>query len=196
MAHKVIVAAVTEPITLADAKLHLRVDDINGSHPDDAYITALVQSARIVAEHHTQRSIAAEQTLEMALDDFPSSDCIVLERPPVQSVISVKYTDGNGVEQTFSASSYELSTYGNLSRLQLVYAATWPTTRVQRDAVRIRYVAGYSAATLPRSLRQAMLLLIGHWYANREAVNIGNITTELPLAASTLLGTRKVWSRW
>ncbi|WP_350354072.1 head-tail connector protein [Thermoanaerobacterium sp. RBIITD] len=79
-------------------------------------------------------------------------------------------------------------------------ATGWPLDCALRsDAVKIRFKAGYSE--VPKSIKQAMLLLIGHFYEHREAVNIGGGTVgggeikELPLAVSSLL--RPFWvPRW
>jgi len=94
MNYKVITAVTAEPVSLADAKLHLRLDDIGGSHPHDALVTSLISSAREFAEHYTGRALA-QQTLEVALDSFPNGDTIDLPRPPVASVTSIKYDDSD-----------------------------------------------------------------------------------------------------
>ena len=199
MDYKVITAVATEPVTRAEAKLHLRIDDISGSHPDDALVDALITAAREYAEHHTGLALAA-QTLEAALDEFPDCDYIDLPMPPVASITSLKYTDQDGVEQTLSTTKYALSTYGESRRIQLTYDNDWPDTRDINDAVRIRFVTGYAATgagagfvTLPKAARQGMLLLIGHWYEHRESV--GNITAEIPMAADAVLNTIKIWGR-
>ena len=113
MKFKVITAVATEPITRAEAKLHLGLDDMSGSHPDDAIIDALITAAREYGEQYTKRALA-QQTLEASLDAFPDSDDdrIDLPRAPVASITSVKYTDTSGTEQTISGSAYALSTSG------------------------------------------------------------------------------------
>jgi uncharacterized phiE125 gp8 family phage protein len=198
---KVITDVATEPITRAEAKLHLRIDDISGSHPDDTLVDALITAARQFGEQYTRRAFAP-QTLEMTLDAFPCGN-IVLDMGPVASVTHIKYTDYDGVEQTVATSDYALSTYGLSDTIALAYNETWPTARAQRDAVRIRYVTGYAATgagagntVLPKPARQGMLLMIGHWYEQREAVNIGDIVNELPLAARALLDTIKIHGRF
>lgn len=184
MRYKVITAVATEPVTLAEAKLHLRVDATD----EDTLITTMITVAREFAEHYTGRALAP-QTLEMALDKFPK-DRIDLDMPPVTSVTSVKYTDTAGVEQTVLATDYSLSTYGESRQISLADSKTWPSTQDIADAVRIRYVTGYTTA--PKAVKSAMLLLIGHLYENRQAVSSLNVN-EIPMGAVALMDTVKIW---
>ena len=87
----------TEPVTLADARLHLRVTDT----AEDALIGVWITAAREACEHYTQRSIGS-QTLELRLDEFPDG-AIDLPRSPVTAITSLKYIDTNGTEQNASA---------------------------------------------------------------------------------------------
>lgn len=186
MNFKVITAVATDPVSLAEARLQCKVDADDTSH--DAVLTALITAAREFAEHYTGRALA-EQTLEAALDEFPSDDFIDLPMPPVASVTSVKYTDTDGVEQTMATSDYALSGYGDGRRVSLAYGATWPSTQDVADAVRIRFVTGYTTA--PKAVKAALLLhvelespLNPHTPAEREA---------LERARDALLNTVKVW---
>lgn len=186
MSIKIITPVTTEPVSLADAKSHLYVSAAN----HDTVISALIVAAREFGEHYTGRALAP-QTLEMALDRFPAGD-ITLERAPVTSIVSVKYTDTAGVERTLAANAYALSAYGLSNRLSPGYAMTWPTARDAPDAVRIRYVAGYEA--LPRIVRSGLLLLIGHLFENRQAVSELK-PEEMPLGALACLDTVKLWGK-
>lgn len=197
MNFKVITAVTTEPVTRAEAKLHLRLDDIGGSHPDDALVDALITAARQYAEHYTGLALA-EQTLEAALDEFPDKEYIDLPMPPVVSITSLKYTDESGVEQTLATTKYALSTYGLSRRVQLTYDSEWPDTRVINDAVRIRFLTGYGAAgtaagfaTLPKTARQAILLHIQLTYPGNKLTP--QDVEALEKARDSLLDTIKVW---
>jgi uncharacterized phiE125 gp8 family phage protein len=179
--YKVVTPVATEPVTLAAAKLHLRVD----ATTENTLITSLITAAREQAEHYAGRAFAA-QTLEAALDDFPGCDGeIVLPMGPVASVSSLKYTDTAGVEQTFSASSYALSAYGASNRITLAADATWPSTDSIADAVRIRYVTG--SAACPKAAISAILLIVSQLYEGRTEAG------EIPVAAKALLNTLKVY---
>jgi phage conserved hypothetical protein, phiE125 gp8 family len=184
--HKIITDAAAEPLLLADVKVHLRVDTTD----DDALITALIPVAREFAEHYTGRSLV-ERTLEMALRCFPEYH-IDLDASPVTSVVSIKYTDAAGVEQTVPDTDYTLSPYGDACRVSLGYLKQWPVTQDIDDAVRIQYVAGFT--TLPNAARAAMLLLIGHLYENRQAVGAAKLS-EVPMSAVSLLNTIKAWGK-
>jgi uncharacterized phiE125 gp8 family phage protein len=94
---KLITAPKTEPISLVEAKLHLRVT----TNDDDTLISSLIKAARQSAENFTNRALAS-QVLELILDDFPEKE-IILPKPPVETVTSIKYTDCEGVESTLMA---------------------------------------------------------------------------------------------
>lgn len=183
MAYKVITAVATEPVSLAEARLQCKVDSDDTSY--DALLTALCTAAREYAEHHTGRALAS-QVLELALDAFPTcyEDSIVLPRPPVASITSIKYYDTAGVLQTMSSSLYALSTYGIEHKVSLTYGNTWPSTQAIPDAVQVRFVCGYAAASqgaefaaCPKAAKAAMLLHIelespinSHTPAERETL--------------------------
>lgn len=186
MLYKVITAAAAEPVTLAEAKLHLRVDHTS----DDALISTLIVVAREFAEHYAGRALGT-QTLEMALDAFPASDGdITLAMPPVASITSISYTDTNGVSQTLATANYALSTYGISRRVSVTYGNSWPSTREMADAVRIRYVAG---SPIPSAVKSAILLLVGHLYENRQDATAMKLES-IPTGAAALLDTVRVYS--
>ncbi len=164
MALKLITAATTYPVTLAEAKLHCRVDIAD----DDTLITALITAATEMAEQKTGRAIMT-QTLELTLDAFP--DAFELTRVPVQSVTSVKYYDTTGAQQTLSNTLYALDAADDFgfAHISPVYAGVWPDTRDQINAVAVRYVAGYAdAASVPQSIKNWILLMVSTMYENRE----------------------------
>lgn len=196
MNFKVITAVAAEPVSLAEARLQLKVDADDTSH--DTYITnVLIPGAREFAEHYTGLALAP-RTLEAAMDEFPAcSDAIVLPMPPVTSITSVKYTDEAGDEQTLDTADYALDAYDNRT-VALTYDSTWPATQCIPNAVRVRFVCGYDGQAegdpaLPQAVKAAMLL---------------HIETESPLnpltpaerernekARDALLDTVKNWAR-
>lgn len=173
---------VTEPITLAEAKLHLRVDH----EEENTYITSLIVSARFWAENYTKRSFIS-RSLRLSMDWFP--DVILLPRGVTQSVTSIKYYDTGGVDTTLSSSVYSVDTDNEPARITLAYNQSWPDFRAIANTIRIVWVSGYGAAAtaVPDPIKQSMKLAIGHWYENREIVPIGHIVQELPMAAKALL---------
>jgi uncharacterized phiE125 gp8 family phage protein len=156
--------AATEPLSLAEAKVHLRVD----SSDEDDYITALIKVARLECENKTQRALIT-QTWETTLERF--TDSIQLRFPPLIEVSSVKYLDESEVEQTLATSVYRVDVYAEPACVIRAYGQEWPTVLPGHpNAVRVRYTAGYGAASaVPAALKQWMLLHIAHWYDNRTA---------------------------
>lgn len=175
-----------EPLSLADAKLHLRED---GSE-QDTLISSLIKSARIYCENFLNQSLVT-QTWDLTLDEFPRE--IVIPRGPLQSVTSIAYVDDSGVTQTLATTQYQVDVKQNPGRIVEAYEATWPTLRDQLNTVVIRYVAGYGlAAAVPENIKAAMKLLLGHWYENREETISGPNIAKVPTAADALLWQERV----
>lgn len=158
-------------VSLAEAKGHLRFL----TNDQDALIGALVAAATAHLDGRAGilgRSLVT-QTWDLRLDRFPRGigGAIELPLPPLQSVTSVKYLDGAGAEVTLDSAAYVVEPGHYLGRIRPAYGQTWPTARDETGAVRIRFVAGYgAAAAVPPPIKQAILLLAGHWWINREAV--------------------------
>lgn len=187
MSVKLIAGPASEPITLAEAKLHLRVD----STDDDTLITGLIVAARQGAEQITGRALMA-QTWELALDEF--KDVIRLQKAPLTSITSIKYVDTIGTLQTLGTDAYLLDDHSEPARIMPAYGTSWPSARRQPNAVLIRFVAGYAnAAVVPQELKQWMLLRIGMLYEQRESVAAGVTLTEVPYV-DRLLDAYRIWS--
>lgn len=178
------VAPVAEPLDVTD-DLHpwLRIDADDTLQ--DGVISSLLTSAREYAEEYTQRQLMTA-TWRLTLDSFPGMwvpdgpyqddrdwfqwSMIRLPRPPLQSVVSIQYLDPAGVLQTLSPALYTVDMDREKARLRPAYGQIWPVTRVELNAVRITYVAGYaSAGAVPERIKQAMKLMIGWGFVNREA---------------------------
>lgn len=182
-----LIGDVTEPVTLAEAKLHLRlITDITDAtpHPDDPEVTRAIAGARSMAEEYCERPIAAG-AYELRRSYFPGP----IVWAPVQALTSVKYTDDQGATQDVADTVYELAGTQREPLVRLKYGQAWPTALArQSDAVQIRFTAGYGGdQKLPASMFSALLLTIGHLYENREAIVTGTIATEIPLGALHLL---------
>lgn len=186
-----ITAPPVEPITLADAKAHLRRDDSD----EDDLISALIEAARqhIDGKDGILGRALVEQSWQLALTVFPAGG-IRVPLPPLIEVESITYLDTAGAEQTLAESEYQILE-SEPAMILPAYGKSWPATRCQAEAIKVRFTAGYAPAAgsptdyrenVPQAIRQAMLLLIAHWYENRGA------TTErsampLPFAVQALL---------
>lgn len=174
--------AVAEPVTLEDAKAHLRVDGTQ----EQALINALIAAARTAAEERLGITLL-KTTWALTLDAFPCGT-VVLPRGPILGVTSVSYYDADGAQQTLDPGAYRL---GDRS---LEPTDAWPATQPRRTAaVRIVYDAGYGTvpAAVPAPIKAWVLLALGDLYANREA------SAERPVVtqgfADGLLEPYKVW---
>jgi uncharacterized phiE125 gp8 family phage protein len=180
----VVTPPVSEPVSLATAKLQVRVD---GS-VEDTILGLYLSAARERCEEISRRAFAA-QTLRLTLDEWPDEREIKLPRPPLQSVTSVKYTDSGGVEHTFT--DYVVDTDSEPGRIALNDDASWPSDDLRPvGGIKITYVAGYS--DLPKRYQAAVLLLMAHLYENREATTDASLS-EIPLGVSALLLSDKGW---
>lgn len=163
---EIVTAVAVEPLTLADAKAHLRVD----VSTDDAYITALITAARQQAEHEAQRSFAP-QTLRVRASEWGAG--IELPRGPVNAITHVRYQDAANVQQTLSASAYYLDRSSLVPVVRAASGSEWPAVYPQNDVIEVQYTAGTwqtaAGVEAPRAAVQYMLLLIGSMYENREA---------------------------
>ena len=172
----------TAPVTMTEAKLHLRIVDDG----EDELVNALTNAAQDKVEGDTGLVLRA-RSVSIAFDDW-GGNCLPLWRGPVSSVTSIVYDDANGAQQTLAADQYRLRDYFGAKAIVPAYGVSWPELENVSGCVRVTYIAGYANNyAVPPALRQAALLLIGHWYENREAVNVGNITSLLPMAYDSLI---------
>ena len=159
-----------EPISLADVKNYLRTIPDDTSE-DDGIIRPLMTAAHEFIENATGRALAV-QTLQVTLPSFPSTP-IRLPRTPFIDVVSVTYTTVDGETHIVDANNYYVG--GNDGT---IYFPSPPTDELfPIDPVKITYRCGYESMPFP--LRQAVLMVIGHWYVNREGVQIGSRINEV-----------------
>ena len=178
------IAPAEEPVSLAEAKAHIRLS----SDLEDALVGAVVKAARLHAEKITERAFVT-QTLRLTLSASEGVPPLVLPYGPVQSVAAFEVFDLEGDAWVAAdASAYALAG-DRLVRSERAGAAAWPAAERTHDAYRITYVAGYGAAAdVPADIKQAVLLLAADLYENRETmVGSGLVVTNMPLSAKVLL---------
>ena len=187
MAIKVITAP-SAVLTLEQLRRHCKIDPPDTANDADDDLTAALAAAQSTAEHYAGISIGS-QTLELALDEFPAAG-IQLLQGPVTSITSVTYVDTAAATQTLAGSAYSLDDYSTPQWLLSAVDTDWPDTYSTVNAVKVRYVAG--AATIDGAVAQALRLLVGLYFDNRNAADKGELA-ELPFGVKTLLDTVKVY---
>lgn len=139
------------------------------------------------------------QTWKMFLDYFPGEGVISVPYSPLVSVTHVKYTDTSGVQTTFPATEYGVSTARTPGQILLEYQKDWPTETLRvTDPIEIQFVCGWpDQASVPTPIKQAIRMLASHFYEHRESVVVGTTAAvderELPMAASALIAPFRVW---
>ncbi len=190
MALKLKTGPTSEPITLPQAKAHLRVL----SPDEDTLIRDLLKAAREEVENRTGRAFMT-QTWELFLDKFPeSSGPILLFRAPVQSITTLAYIDTDGASQTLVVTTdFVLDAKNEPARIVPAVDKTWPATETIVNAVTVTFLAGYtSAALVPHGIKAAIKLMLNHRYENREAVVMGGAPILLPDAFESLIAQNRV----
>jgi uncharacterized phiE125 gp8 family phage protein len=179
-----VTAPTEEPLTLAEAKLHLRIATTNTR--EDTIVTRLIVAARQRCESELGRALVT-QTHDLFLDAWPADGEIRVPMPPLASVTHVKYYDSTETLATLDAGDYTVHT-GTPGRIALAYESTWPSLYLRPDAIQVRFVAGYGAAsTVPDAIKAAMLLIIGDLYKFRESGVVGTTIANISFGAAALL---------
>lgn len=181
-----------EPVTLAEAKAHLRVDD-SGS---DSEITAMIQAAREWVEAYLDRTLVNTQWV-MRLDKFPDDGTqdVPLPRPPMvtsgtATAVVLTFTYETGETATYSTASYRVDRNATPGSVKTLYGQTWPPHLWDDNAISVTWWGGYGAtgASVPATIRHAILMLVGHWYESRQAaVATGAVPQDVPYGVKSLL---------
>ena len=158
------VAPTESPVSLLEAKAHLRVDGTE----EDELIAALIDAA--VSHLDGWSGILGHCLMEQTWrqDMHCLSSCVRLPFPNVQSV-TVQYYDPDNVLQTVSAANYHLVNRVDGAALELAVTASWPNTYVRPDAVQITMVCGYSS--VPAAIKAAILLHVGALFEQRSSLS-------------------------
>lgn len=182
---KLITAAENKAVSFEEAAEHLRLDEIE---------RATVEQLIALAEQHIAgrdgwlgRELV-NQTWKLTLDEFPC-DKITLPLSPLQEVESITYIDTNGDEQELAEDDDYTIIESEPAQIIPAYGKCWPSTRCYPGAVKVTFKAGYGpdGDTIPAPIKQAILLLIGHFYENREIIVTGATVAQIPYAVDALL---------
>ncbi len=176
--------AALEPVSIAEAKDHLRVD-----HSDeDAYISSLILTSRLHIEAALSL-VLIHQSWTWTFDAWPKrSQSVTLPLRPVSAITGISILASDGAPTAMPASDYELD--GNHVPPRLLRTTSqWPKPGKVHAGIEISFVAGFgpTADDVPQPVRHALLLLVAHWYEHRDPIEIGSDKTSVPEAVSTLL---------
>jgi uncharacterized phiE125 gp8 family phage protein len=192
MSYQITSEPAVEPVTVAEARAHLRYE---GESYDDTYITSIIKTARRICENYCNR-VFITQTWRQNENSF--GEKIELKVSPVQSVTSVKYYDSSETQQTLSTSNYQVDLLDDVSTIYEGVSAGFPTTSTSTiNPIEIIYICGYGDAStdIPEDIIHAVKLMISHLYENREGVNVSMTNASqipLPDNVKQLLGFYRV----
>lgn len=182
------------PVELIESKADLRVQHT----AEDTLIEGLIAAATDFMDvpNGAINKALITQTWSLSVRCADRYYRIHLPITPVQSISSITYYDSDNTQQTLDPADFYLHGDEEWCYIEPKPGTTWPAVFDRLDAITVTFVAGFGddSTAVPNSIRQAMRLLIAHWYQNREAVVIGTITAELPLAVQSLISmNRKGW---
>ncbi len=188
---KVATPPAVEPVTLAEAKHHCRIDTSN----DDAYVSALITAAREWCESYCDESFVHREYV-MKLDSFPVE--IELPKPPMASAgtctaVSVTYTLESSATVTLSETRYRVDRDALPGVIRNNYSGSWPAHRLDQNAITVRWWGGYGpdGSSVSQKIKSAILWLVGLWYERRMAADAASLS-EIPFGVKALLDS----SRW
>lgn len=172
-------------VSWQEAQAHLRVED-----EERVYVESLIAAATGWLDGPAGwlgRCIGV-QTLELVSCAFGSDR---LPFPPLVEVTGITYLGADNVEHELSSGDWIQLLNGSIVPPM---GQHWPAISGSPEAVRVQYQAGYAEGEVPKAIKQAILLIVGHWFQNRDTVITGTIVSEMPFAAQALLSTYRVWS--
>lgn len=171
-----------EPVTVSEAKSHLRVD----ISTDDTLITGMIVTAREWVEDYIDRALVTQQFV-MRLDFFPPE--IELPRPPMATTgtataVTITYTTGeSGATATLASTQYRVDRDSTPGVIRNNYNGSWPSHLLDENSVTVTWWAGYgAAASVPQRVKSAILMCVNELYEKRG-------DAQMPEAAKRLLDT-------
>lgn len=184
-APSIVTPATAEPVTLAEAKAHLRVDNAD----EDAVIGGYIAAARDYVEKYTGTFIMPCRVRAFC-DSF--SDCSRIPMVPLDDVVEISCTLPDGSAHIVSDTIYEVRADGLTAAVVLKQGQTWPSI-LAGSRIAVTVDVGYGS--VPPAIRHAILLLLGDFYRGRENTSIGsyNQPAEMPHAATALLTNWRAW---
>lgn len=188
---KVQTQPVVEPVSVADAKAHCRID----TNTDDTYVASLISAAREYVESYMDESLV-DQQLVMRLDAFPAA--IELPRPPMsqtasRTAVTIVYTANDaGSTATLATNQYRVDRDSTPGTLRPLYGGSWPSHLLDYGSVTVTWWAGRGedGGKVSQRVKAAILMLVGQWYERRMAADAASMS-EMPFGVKALLDSAK-----
>lgn len=188
---ELVTAPTTVPITIREAKTHMRIEHTD----DDVLIGDLIN---VAVNYVDVTGMLGKAMLTQTWSECfgPHLSTVRLSLGPVQSVSSITYYDANNTLQTDTLSNYYIIGTKGYITIYPKSGFTWPTVFNREDAIKITYVIGYgdTAASVPDTVLHALKMLVAHYYENRENELIGVASKTLPFGIDNLINMeRNTW---
>lgn len=187
MSSILLTAPAVEPLSLAEAKAFLRVEH----DADDDVIGALIASARIHIEAQTRRALIT-QGWRLSLDAWPADGRVAVRPAPLAALTAARVYGSDGDATTLDLQSFVVDTAGS-SIAFAPWALAQPGRAAAGIALDVTVGYGVAASDVPQPLRQAVRLLLGHWYENRGLATLGAVTV-LPATVASLIAPYRMLS--
>jgi len=179
-----------EPVSLADARLFLRVDHDD----DDDVIAALIAAARVHVEAQTRRALI-EQTWRLVRDVWPAAGRLPILPVPLREITAIRVFDADGAPHLLDVDDFDLDAASAPAVLSFVRGAPMAPGRLAAG-IEVDITAGYGEAAddVPEPLRQAIRMLVAHWYENRGVIAASGEVASMPASVSSLIAPFRVMS--
>ena len=179
-----------EPVSLADAKLFLKIEHDD----DDDVIAALIAAARVHVEAQTRRALI-DQTWRLVRDAWPSGGRLPILPVPLKDVTAIRVFDADGAPQVLDTGDFDIDTVSAPAILAFARGAPRAPGKLTAG-IEIDVAAGYGDAPedVPQPLRQAIRMLVAHWYENRGVIAARGEGASMPTSVSSLIAPLRVLS--
>ena len=172
-----------EPVTVSEAKAHLRIDGT----ADDVLIASLILTSRLHIESSLDLALIT-QSWTLIRDRWPNSTEVEIPMSPLQSIAAVRVKNASGAADVVPATSYLVDIASRPPRL-IWNAAARPNPGIRANGIEIDFTAGFgaTAASVPAPLKHAISMLVAHWFEHRDPIEIGSDGARMPAAVSDLI---------
>jgi len=170
-----------EPVTLAEVKVHLRIDGTT----EDELVAGLVRAARQEVERATGMALI-EQSWRLVLDRWPASGTAQIRVHPLREVLSVTLYGSEGEASVLAPGDYQVDTLSRPARIRLT---TMPTALRAMNGIEIDFSAGFGEAgtDVPDLAKRAILLLVAHWYEFRAGFGLNDQPVSFPASYERII---------